>query len=228
MTNMYAGSKKQWNPFVGCEHGCTYCIPSFQRQAKRQKQRCMKCYEFKPHFHIERLSRHLMRKTKIGEFVSVCLMGDVAFATADQLCTIIHHIGAHPEVTCLLQSKDPRCFNRFEDSYPEESFPRNLILGTTIETNRDTSNISKAPQTLYRSSDLEHVNHSRKSVTIEPIMDFDMDDMVFLVKQVEPEIVWIGYDNHKCGLPEPSIEKTRELIAELEKFTKVIQKNMDR
>ena len=35
-SNMYAEAKT-WNPFKGCAFDCVYCVPSFQRQAKRQK-----------------------------------------------------------------------------------------------------------------------------------------------------------------------------------------------
>ncbi len=38
--NMYALSVKQWSPFVGCEHDCVYCVPSFQRNIKRASGRC--------------------------------------------------------------------------------------------------------------------------------------------------------------------------------------------
>ena len=35
-SNMYSDSVFQWNCFVGCYFNCSYCIPSFQRQMKRQ------------------------------------------------------------------------------------------------------------------------------------------------------------------------------------------------
>jgi hypothetical protein len=40
-SNMYADAKT-WNPFKGCRFDCTYCVPSFQRQAKRQMHLCSK------------------------------------------------------------------------------------------------------------------------------------------------------------------------------------------
>ncbi len=46
-SNMYAGAKT-WNPFKGCQFDCTYCVPSFQRQAKRQLHNCQKCYGYTP------------------------------------------------------------------------------------------------------------------------------------------------------------------------------------
>lgn len=32
-------------------------MPSFQRQAKRQKRNCADCYEYRPHEHPERLAK---------------------------------------------------------------------------------------------------------------------------------------------------------------------------
>ena len=43
-SNMYADAKT-WNPFKGCHFDCTYCVPSFQLQAKRRKNECIKCYD---------------------------------------------------------------------------------------------------------------------------------------------------------------------------------------
>ena len=49
-SNMYAEAKT-WNPFKGCEFDCSYCVPSFQLQAKRQMHRCDACYRYIPHCH---------------------------------------------------------------------------------------------------------------------------------------------------------------------------------
>ena len=46
LSRMYARAKT-WNPLKGCLFNCPYCRPSFQRQAKRQKQCCVKCYSYK-------------------------------------------------------------------------------------------------------------------------------------------------------------------------------------
>ena len=52
-SNMYSNART-WNPFKGCEFDCTYCGPSFKKQAKRQKQRCDDCYHYRPHTYRER------------------------------------------------------------------------------------------------------------------------------------------------------------------------------
>jgi hypothetical protein len=66
--------------------------------------------------------------------------------------------------------------------------------------------------------------HPRKYVTIEPIMEFDLDAMVEWIKEINPEFVYVGYNNldsKNFHLPEPPLEKTMKLIAELEKITEV-------
>jgi DNA repair photolyase len=209
LSNMYRLSKKQWNLFVGCGFNCTYCKTSFKRQAKRQKQRCLKCWAYTPHEHAKRLSDPLP-KTKPGEFIFTCASGDVAFCSTTYLQRIVDRIRSEPDKTFLLQSKNPATFSRVECA-------RNLILGTTIETNRDDLGraMSNAPAPSERFAALRQINHARKMVTVEPIMEFDLDVMVDWISQIQPEMVWIGYDSKKNNLPEPSHEKVEALGNEL-------------
>jgi hypothetical protein len=62
-------------------------------------------------------------------------------------------------------------------------------------------------------------------VSIEPIMDFELFYFAEWIREIAPEFVSIGADSKGHHLPEPPAEKVRELITELEKFTKVIQKD---
>ena len=61
-------------------------------------------------------------------------------------------------------------------------------------------------------------------VTIEPILDFDLPDMVAILKHCEPKQVNIGADSGRNNLPEPSKEKVLALINELQKFTIIDRK----
>lgn len=61
-------------------------------------------------------------------------------------------------------------------------------------------------------------------ITIEPIMDFDMEEMIQLIRLSIPTQVNIGADSGNNGLPEPPKEKVLEFIAALERFTTVKQK----
>jgi len=209
MTYMYKDTKT-WNPFKGCEFDCIYCEDSFKRQAKRQKHNCIKCYNYEPHFHPERLD-----KIPKADLVFACANGDIAFANREIKASILRAMQLKPKQTFLLQTKDPKCLYNWR-------IPSNVIVGTTIETNRDTKNISKAPATELRYSYLRDIK-SRKAVTIEPILDFDIEILRRWIWDINPEIVWVGYANHTkdLNLDEPELDKTKELIGELNRSTDV-------
>ena len=60
-----------------------------------------------------------------------------------------------------------------------------------------------------------------KFISIEPVMDFDIEVLVRWMQDIHPEIVEIGYDNYAHHLPEPPLSKTEELIKSLSTFTNV-------
>ena len=69
----------------------------------------------------------------------------------------------------------------------------------------------------------------KKFITIEPIMDFDLPEMVKLIKTCNPVQVNIGADSGHNNLPEPPKEKILQLIEELQKFTVIAnKKNLER
>ena len=123
----------------------------------------------------------------------------------------------------LFQSKNPRRFQEFMDYFPPE-----IILGTTIESNRFYG-YSKAPPPYDRKECMAKLN-TNKMVSLEPIMDFDLESIVDMIKEIQPEYVSIGANtNDKVKLPEPSWDKVQELIKELKKFTIVkLKDNLNR
>ena len=210
---MYELSVVQWNPFAGCDHDCIYCKSSFQRQLKRwAKKNCPECYEFVPHKHDGRVDQSLPN-TRFMQFIFTCSSGDIAYCDdISYLERIIDRIRRERNKTFLIQSKDPKTFNR-------AVFPKNVILGTTLETNRDElcEKISKAPKPSQRYKDFLEVTHDLKMLTIEPVMDFDLNVMVDWVENINPCMVWLGYDSGKNHLPEPELEKVRNMQWELAK-----------
>ena len=208
-SNMYADAKT-WSPFKGCKFDCTYCVPSFQKQAKRQKQNCMDCYRYTPHFHPERLD-----KIPSAKIVFVCGNADIAFANASQVTQIIDAIKKHnartgSRKTFYLQSKRPACLAPYLEQLPE-----NVIILTTLETNRDEDyeKVSKAPVPSERYKQFLALEYPRKAVTVEPVMDFDVDVFSKWILKIRPEYVWLGFDSRDCGLPEPTEAKMREFTA---------------
>ncbi|MBI4979682.1 MAG: hypothetical protein HZC28_19545 [Spirochaetes bacterium] len=212
-SNMYADAKT-WSPSKGCEFDCTYCVPSFQRQAKRQKHICMKCYRYTPHTHPERLL-----KVPNAKIVFACGNGDIAFAEPEYLFKIVEAIRvnsshSHKEKTFYLQSKKPSCMQPILKLLPE-----NVILITTLETNRDEgyNKVTKAPVPSERYNQFLELDYPRKVVTIEPAMDFDVDIFGEWITNIKPEYVWLGYNSKdSVQLPEPSPEKMKALAALLE------------
>jgi len=223
---MYPFSREQKNPVVGCDFGCTYCA---FRKLQQRFGVCPECKSFTPHYHLERLEK-APRRTEGKQFISLCLNGDISFASAEVIQKIIRYCEQWHDRTFLIQSKDPARLLGFK-------FPYNVILGTTIETNyrhigKDNtpySEISKAPHPEERYRAIRQIKDNDVHVTIEPIMDFQKEELVCWMKHIPRlKVINIGYDsrpdlNH---LPEPPLEKTMKLIAELEQIAEIRRKLM--
>lgn len=223
---MFHFSKEQKNPQVGCEFDCTYC--AFRKLTQRLSN-CPDCKAFRPHYHLERLKKS-PKKTVGEEFISLCLNGDVSFASAEFILSLIKYCEQWYDRTFLIQSKNPARLLDF-------TFPYNVVLATTIETNYrhigadniPYSDISKAPHPEERYRAMRHVQNNDVHVTIEPIMDFHPDELESWMKNIPRlKVINIGYDsrpelNH---LPEPLLAKTMDLIARLEQIAEVRRKQI--
>jgi hypothetical protein len=148
-------------------------------------------------------------------------MGDVAFCKPEWMQRILARIKQLPDRTFLIQSKNPRVFSNFR-------FPENVRLGTTIETNRDDlyNGISKAPPPSQRFKAMLKLAHPRKIVTIEPVLDFDVEIVAEWVRDIRPVTCYIGYDSKKNYLPEPELSKVEVLMEKLKETTNVRAKTI--
>jgi protein gp37 len=129
---------------------------------------------------------------------------------------ILFYLDDFEETKYLFQSKNPERFLDFEIAFSDTA-------GTTIETNRIYPCMGNTPAPADRAAAMDRLL-CKTFVTIEPILDFDLKDFVGIIGNASPEYVNIGADSGNNGLPEPPKEKVLELIAELEKFTRVVQK----
>lgn len=215
---MFKSIDDTWNVFVGCGHECTYC-----NARKAALTRFKRIARYRDGFTPKLVESELRRRFKPGQFIFVAYMGDIAFATREQFLTIIAKIREFPETNFLIQTKNPE---QLYDWWADWciSLPANVSLGTTIETNRNYG-LSKAPPPYDRFRYLTGYPHKRKFLSIEPIMDFDLDILVSWVRILKPEIVEVGADNYHNNLPEPPWWKVEALLGRLREICpKVVEK----
>lgn len=233
--NMYSDAIYRWNVVVGCKFDCVYCKPSFQRQMKRQKptidkngkkRGCQKCYDYIPHVHEDRLTddyckKYFPKKIEEDQFIWIGSSGDISFIEDKYMERIFEIINQYSQLTFFFQTKSPIWFQKWD-------FPKNVVLGITLESNIHYPLISKAPKPWKRAADFFFVNYPRKRITIEPILEFDYNKLFTWIRDIKPEIVYIGYNTKNCKLPEPPLEKVQMFISSLRRITKVKEKLMRR
>ncbi len=205
--NMYSFVTHTWNAIKGkCSHECSYCY--------------MKPFALNP---IRLDETELRCDLGTGNFIFVGSGTDM-FAEdvpSEWIEKVLEHCRKHPENRYLFQSKNPNRFRAFNFS-----LYGNVVLGTTIETNRD-DNISKAPDVNQRAYAMYRLRKDgfETMITIEPILDFDIGVLLNMIKNAKPTWVNIGADSKGHKLPEPSKEKLAEFIEKLSTETDVKLKN---
>jgi len=111
----------------------------------------------------------------------------------------------------LLQSKNPK--RMYQGGW---NFPAHVVIGTTIETNRSDPlcKISHAPGINERIIYMDQLRRKgfETMITIEPIMDFDMDEFLERLVFLNPSWINIGADSKGHDLNEPPWEKIAALI----------------
>lgn len=206
--NMYGFVSHTWNTIKGtCNHDCSYCY------VKRWGQ-----------LNPIRLDERELR-TKLGNnnFIFVGSSNDMFSSDIPKewIQRTLEHCKKFDN-KYLFQTKNPERIMDFD-------LPQNSVVCTTIESNRFYPEImNNCPKPIDRVEGMSRI-HLPKYVTIEPILDFDMDEMVDLIKKCDPIQVNIGADSGNHKLPEPDKEKVLQLIKGLEEFSKVkMKKNLKR
>lgn len=205
-----------WNPITGCLHSCSYCwARGYARRLASMGVEPYKTYGFKPALAEWRLKQRLPK----FESIFVSDMGDMwgEWVPSEWIERVLKVLVFRPDCSFLFLTKDPRRYHEFQGKFTE-----NMMLGATIETNR-SYDLSKAPAPKDRFEEMKSLEWKHKAVVVEPILDFDPEFINWL-KEVKPEVVYVGYDNYGCKLPEPPLNKTMMLVQELKGVTQVESK----
>ncbi len=212
--NMYPWVDYTINFIKGkCPHGCSYCFMENNPSWKRE-------------FFFD--ESELKTDLQTGNVIFVGSSCDMwSFNIPDEwIYKTLEHCKKYNLNEYLFQSKNPDRFRKFFGYFP------NSLFGTTIESNRHklVNKYSDAPLTFERYISISNLSkHEDVMISIEPIMDFDVGKFVDWIVDIEPKFVSIGADSKGHKLPEPSKEKTLQLIDELQKFTDVrIKNNLNR
>ena len=210
MSRMFRHVTMTWNPIVGCRHECVYC---WARRLAETKLRHLP--QYRDGFLTAKLVLSAFkRKFKPGDFVFVSDMGDMwgNWVPKEWILRVLSYIRRFPKTTFLFLTKNPERYREFLEVMPE-----NAVLGVTIETNRDsvTAGISRAPPPTRRYHAMRSLGWPVKIVSVEPVLDFDLEVLVEWILEISPVRVYVGYDNWSNRLPEPPLQKTMKLIKAL-------------
>lgn len=203
--NMYPWVTHMHTHLAGeCPHRCGYCYVQTNRRGVSPR------WKGEP-----RLVKHeLGVKYGTDKTIFIEHMTDL-FAigmTERWIKLILEHCQEFPVNQYVFQSKNPdRAFPYIVNQ------PWIYLFGTTIESNRMYP-CTKAPLPSERYKAMLQFRDAgiKTFVTIEPIMDFDVDVLVPWLLEIKPEFINIGADSKKCELPEPPKEKVKELIRRLQ------------
>jgi len=218
LNEMSGGNGYTWNPIRGaCLHQCSYCyVPRIMRGKQgelRLDEKDLRTDLGNGRFIFVGSSTDMWATDVLGEWIT------------EIYCCCLININN----TYLFQTKNPIRFHGY--FFLACKMKENFIYGTTIETNRQYPCMGKAPDTNERSNAIKYLREQscRTMITIEPILDFDLDDLIKLIQFASPEWVNIGADSQGHHLPEPSAEKVEALIERLRVFTTVkIKSNLKR
>ncbi len=214
--NMYEFVTHTSNPIKGvCPHDCSYCyMKSIYNRFK---------LDGTLRLDMEELNYNYGR----GRFI---FMGSSTDMFADNVPTdwiiqVYNHCLEYDQNRYLFQSKNP---SRFLEpsliSHPLMQRMDIVCFATTIETNREQPVVSMAESMKDRAIAMQKLRAKGfpVMVTMEPIMDFDLDDVMAMMAYIRPFQVNIGCNTSRTvHLPEPNREKILSLVQTLSQHTSV-------
>ncbi len=175
--NMYPWVTHQHSHLGGeCPHKCSYCyVNSFPFGRPEKYKGPLRLIE-------KEFSVNYGKGKTI--FIEHCNDLFSAEVPIPMIIRVLEHCKTFPKNTYVFQTKNPDRFGWLV--YPESS-----IFGTTIETNRIIPGISGAPIPEKRMRAMEK-RKGRKFVTIEPVLDFDVEILASWIDRIRPEFLNLG------------------------------------
>lgn len=202
--NMYPWVTHTHSLLAGqCPHGCSYCY--VQAMARRFPN--LKARYSGP---VNLLTKELQVTYPRGDTVFIEHLSDLfALGVPRHIPELVlQHCRAFPDTTFVFQTKNPCRYHEFLGELPAR-----VILGTTVESNRHYSHITAAIYPAARAKALGWLpTKLHRFLTIEPILDFDLPELLALITIARPDFINLGADSKGCGLPEPSKEKLQLLL----------------
>jgi DNA repair photolyase len=196
--NMYPWIDATWNPIRGrCPHDCLYC---YARRTWSKDNIVAYIQE------EQNTKLGTGKKIFVGSSVDIWA-NDIPEAWDLLVLAMCHN---YPGNEYLFQTKNPERFYMFQNSFPPRS-----VLGVTLESNRNYPDISKAPSIIHRQCwmmELRDKSDFPMMISIEPILDFDLDEFVTIIQSIRPSFVSIGADSKNHHLPEPAAAKLEEFL----------------
>lgn len=195
---MYSFVNKTWTPVGGaCPLKCPYClVNSYKKRFASHRAK----YSGEP-----RLVGPWPRFKK-DDTVFVCHMTDLFAMPTVIILEVLEHCRQYGDATYVFQTKEPGNVAPYLWSMPA---PANCIIGTTIETDETDLGLAR-DDAMWKLMETGY----RTFVTVEPIMRFSLAFAQRLI-DCRPSFVNIGADSKNHGLPEPTGDEVRGLIADL-------------
>jgi DNA repair photolyase len=196
-SNMYDWIDRTHNFIHGeCPHLCSYCFV--------KSSRVKHLYEGKP-----RLNEKAFRSLGKGHFYFIGSMIDMWAndIPSEWIYKILEQTRKYDN-KYLFQSKNPIRFVEFQDD-----FPKRIVLGTTIESDRQHRCMGIAPDPMERALVMGRLSRCFETiVTIEPVLLFNPMELWNMICICDPKWVNIGADSKGHNLPEPDTNKIISLI----------------
>jgi len=201
--NMYEFVTHTWNTVKGkCHHDCSYCY--MKRWGKLNPVR----------FDKKELKTDLGK----GNFIFIGSSNDMWSddIPLDWIKATLAHCEKYDN-RYIFQTKNPANIRRI--------LPHGSSVCVTLETNRFYPEIMRnSPKPIDRVEQMQLIRHPLY-ITIEPMLDFDLQEFVEMIKSCAPLQVNIGADSGGNGMPEPSKAKVLFLIEQLQEFTTIHNKS---